>query len=285
MSDTITKGEVIQTKEIAKSNAMYNSELQAQRTMALAKPRNAKTVMEEALWELEVFPDFAQKAYYVIPFKDGEGGIKNVEGPSVKAARALMRIWQNCGCAGRIVAETDDRFEIEAAMIDFETNTVFRKTLSVSKYYVPKATKIKTILREDRLTMAIQAGLAKAERNAILAGLPIGLIETYHAKAKEIAAGVKSKTSKVSEKPIAERYAAMYKAFGELGVEKKTVEDYIARVMKGKGDVEILASMLGIHNAIKEGQITKEQVFESPIETKESDGAIKLDDILPGIGD
>lgn len=287
MTDTITKAEVIQSKEIARSNAMYNSELQAQRAMALARPRTPKNVLDTALAELALVPHLAQKAYYVIPFKDKEsGGTKNVEGPSVKASRSLLRLWGNCACAGRIVGETDDRFELEAAFIDYETNAIFRKTVSVSKFYIPRETKIKTPLREDRLTLSIQAGLSKAERNATLSGLPSWLVDAYYERAKEIAAGVKVKGVKGKELPLPERYDKMYKAFAELGVERAKIEDFIKRTMAGKDDLDILSDMIGIHTAIKDNQITKEQVFEAPTEKKEAGaGPMNLEDVLPGIGE
>lgn len=275
---TIAVQEKVTEGEIVEESHQLATEIRAQREMALSKPRIERTVLEGSLTELGLVPEFARKAYYVIPYKDGDKTV-NVEGPSVKASRALMRRWGNCASASRVIEETDDRFQVEGVFVDFETNTIYRRAVSVSKFYVPRQTKIKTRLRDDRLTMALQAGMSKAERNATLAGLPVWLVESYYNEAKRIAGGGKVKGSSDPEIPAEKRYAKMYAAFKALGVVKEKIETYINQNLPDADDASIIGHMLGIHNAIKDGQADASIVFgaeDAPLPK----GPVSVNDIL-----
>jgi len=60
------------------------SEATEQLQWALAHKRDEKKVLEDSLQELELVPEFACKAFYVIPFKNkSTGEVVNVEGPSI----------------------------------------------------------------------------------------------------------------------------------------------------------------------------------------------------------
>ncbi len=234
-----------------------------QRTIAIQRPRDEEKVLRDALKELELYPQFAEKAYYVIPYKDrsdGQEKIVNVEGPSIKAAMALGRRWGNAANGGRIIGEDANRIQMEGVFLDYETNFRTVRPMSISKVaWNKKAGKV-IPLRDDRLNMAIQAGASKAIRNAILAALPVGLVEEYTATAKKIAAsGVKRKGEAV--KPVKERMDAMYKAFAVLGAQKKDVDAYLAEHHELENDEAVLAHMIGVYNAIDDNQASLEEVF------------------------
>ena len=96
MSEQTVAGELIEKGlTIAR---IENDSIQA---MAIQNKRNEVVVAEGALQELEIFPEYASKAFYSIPYKNDKGGTTNVEGPSIKSAMALARRWGNCSNAGR----------------------------------------------------------------------------------------------------------------------------------------------------------------------------------------
>lgn len=230
-----------------------------QRSIAIQQPRDEEKVREGALKELELYPQFAAKAYYVIPYKDGDKTV-NVEGPSIKAAMALGRRWGNAANGARIISENDTRVQIEGVFLDYETNFRTVRPISVSKTAWSKKFGKVIPLRDDRLNMTIQAGASKAVRNAILNALPVGLVEEYTAAAKRIAAkGVQKKGEAV--KPIAERVKAMFAAFAKIGIEDKHVKAYLAEHHELETDEAMLAHMIGIYNAIEDGQAKIEEVF------------------------
>lgn len=250
--------------QIVQGGAAMALEMRSQQEFALAHPRDEAAVLARALAELEIAPEFAQKAYYVIPFKNKRTGKEeSVEGPSIKAATALQRHWRNSASGTRVVSEDDDRLTVEGVFIDRETNTVVQRQKVVPKFYLSWDTHLPIKLNEQRLAMAIDAGMSKSVRNAILNGLPFWLVDRYFQAAKVIAArtiGQDKATGK--DAPIDERFAWLYKQLKKKGVDQKTVEAYIEDNMDAnKSREEILADMVGIYNAIKDGVSNVKDVF------------------------
>lgn len=240
-----------------------------------------QAILNSALAELELCPELAEKTYYVIPFRTKTGGEVKVEGPGIHAARSLRRLWGNCAAQAVIVSEDEDYYIVEGRFVDAETNTMYGTQIKVSKYYVSQETHQKTPLRDDFLTRAVQAGMSKAERNATFACLPDWLRESYYQKARQIAASVVNGKGKKTE-DIGERARKMYTAFEKLGVKTEMLDTYIVIHSKeGIIDTDTLADLLGIYNAIKDGQTTIDEVFGTKREsTTTTEGEIKKGDLL-----
>lgn len=251
--------------EVLDGNRALAVEMDSQRKVALSAPRKETVLYAAALAELEMFPAFAEDAYYSIPFKNKDGEDELVEGPSVKASRALARRWGNCATASRIFADFADHVEVEGVFADFESNFITRRLVSVPKIYIPRKTKIPTPLRADRLNMAVQAGMSKAERNATLSALPVYLVESYFAKAKQIA----GQKGKKEGKTVEQRFDALYAAFLKLGIERDRVAAYISAKFPGDANIDdTLGTMRGIFNAIKDGQVKADDAFPVPEKPK-----------------
>ena len=248
-------------------------EMNSQRQMALSNPRDVKVVLAKVLAELTMAPEFAEESYYAITYGSGEKETV-VEGLSVKASRAIGRLWGNCAIGSRIVLEDDEVAEAEGVFVDIETNTFFRRPVRIAKTYVPRGSSIPVPLKGVHLTNAIQAGLSKAERNATLSGLPEWFKERVFAAAKQIA-GSKDKGVKTD----AERLDACYAAFGKFGVEPARVLAYVQAKLKGKPTDEVIGTMLGVYNSIRDKQVTADEVFVKA-EAKKDAGAVKLADIM-----
>ena len=245
------------TAQIVDGSRQLAVEIKAQRELAVSNPRNEAKVLAACLSELAIAPEFAEDAFYSIPYNKGKENETLVEGLSVKASRAVARRWGNCAVASRIANETEDSIETEGVFADFETNVFLRRIVQVSKTYVESSTKIKRPLSGVHLTNAIQAGLSKAERNAVLSGLPEYFKERVFASAKKIA-GSKDKATKTIE----ERFMVLFAQFEKLGADKKTVESYIkSRWTAGTDPDEVLGAMRGIFNAIKAKETTVADVF------------------------
>lgn len=242
---------------------VMRAENETQQSMAVAHPRNEARVLDKALAELEQYPEFAEKMFYVIPYKDRSDGkekVVNVEGPSIKAANVLKRLWGNNAAGFRIVGGDEQRLQVQGVFLDYETNSRRTAEMSVSRMAWNKAAGKVIPLRDDRLTMAIQAAGSKAVRNAILNELPIGLVNTFWKKAREVAASGR-KTAKGAVMPVAERMTKMFSTFAALGVDKKLMDAYLAEHHELDTDEAVLIHMIGIHNAIDDGQVSVEEVF------------------------
>jgi hypothetical protein len=242
---------------IAQGMTVMRVENESQQAMATLKPRNEAKVYMGAIEELQLAPQFAKTAWYSIPYKDGDKTVF-VEGPSIKAAMALARRWGNCANAARITDNLEDRIIVEGVFMDYETNLRTLRTVSVAK----KAwnTRLKQVLplREDRLNMAIQSGMSKATRNAILASLPASLVDSYVAAAKKIAIGKGPAGSK--EKTIKERVDEAIKKFITMGTTENAVQLYI-NGQAYETDEDLLAGLMGLWTSINEGQVSVEDVF------------------------
>lgn len=265
------------TPQIVDGTHQLAVEISAQRSIALSNPRDVKKVLATVLAELTIAPEFAEDAYYSIEYGKGEN-MSIVEGLSVKASRAVGRLWGNCAIGSRIISEDSEVAEVEGVFVDIETNTFFRRPVRVAKTYIPRGSSIPVPLKGTHLTNAIQAGLSKAERNATLSGLPEWFKDRVFTAAKQIA-GSKDKGVKTD----AERMEACFIAFVTFGVDRNRVAAYVEAKLKGKGTDEIIGTMKGVYNSLRDKQTTADEVF-TPAAAKPAEGAVKLADIMPKKG-
>lgn len=243
-----------------------NENLQA---MAIQKPRDIQGLTKAAIDELRAFPKFAEKMYYSIPYKEtagSDGPSKPVEGPGIKAANALARHWGNNSSGFRIIGSDNERINIQGVFIDHETG--MRRTAEITVSRLARSKKGETYaLNVRRLDMAIQAGGSKAVRNAILNALPIGLVETYYAESKMIAArGGKTvgETPEVDAQNIMDQIELSVKSFETKGVERAEVQAYVARHPELDSEEKVSAHLIGLLNALDEQQTTIEEIFTVP---------------------
>ncbi len=250
---------------------IMRAENDTQQAMAVQKPRNIKELTDRSMQELRAFPQFAKKAYYSIPYKDrSEGGEKTVlvEGPSIKAANALARNWGNNASGFRVVGADDERILIQGVFLDYETNV--RKTAEISVARKAWSRQLNKVipLREDRLNMAIQAGGSKAVRNAILNGLPVGLVDGYFAEAKRIAAsgGKAPESGPINAADIQAEMEQVLKAFENMSVPRSDVANYVTAHPELVDEEAVTAHLIGLLSAIQDGQVNAEDVFAQPPE-------------------
>lgn len=232
---------------------IVRAENESQMSMAVQKPRIVQNLANAALAELRAFPEFAKKSYYSIPYKNAEGGTTLVEGPSIKAANALVRHWGNNASGFRVVSVDEERILIQGVFLDYETN--MRRTAEISVNRKFKTRDGKTIILDvKRLEMAIQAGGSKAVRNAILNALPAGLVEGYFAEAKRIVSkGGKSDPAPATPEDIAEVREGIFKAFEGMQISRDEIVSYIGRHPEMETEEAVVAHLQGALNAIAEG--------------------------------
>ncbi len=299
------KGGTVMARPVVDSQvsagAGMSVEIATLRSIALQQPRNEKKIAEKSLQELEMFPEFAEKAFYSIPFKKREKGpngkytekIVYVEGNSIKAAMSLTRKWGNCLTLGRILSQDEERITVAGIFYDAETNMFTVRSLPVSRVYIDARNGTVIPLKEDRLKKAIAAEMSKAVRNAALASLPEALTEAYFSKAKTIAAQVKGNTTEEKQKSFTERLQTMRDKFEEVGVDRKILGEFLLKDKSYnnlKTDEEKIARMIGIYNSIKDGQAQAHEYFgefmkteeEKKAETEKNPTDTSMEDLFPG---
>lgn len=244
---------------VRQGQALMRAENDSLMAVAAQRPRNEQRFMEGALAELTLYPEQAKTMFYSIPYKDfdratGSVKIVRVEGPSIGAAMALARRWGNCTATARAVNEDDDGFDLEGVFIDLESNFRVAKAWRVAKTFRRRDGRTE-LLNAQRLGITIQAGLSKAMRNAILAGLPAGYVQMFYARAKEIAGG----KADAPAKP--EVVAAIVKAFDRLGLKAEQLEAY-AEVPRAEWTGEDVANLRGLWNALNDKQVTVAEILQ-----------------------
>ena len=228
--------------------------------VAITRPRDPQRALQRAMDELALDPEFAEKQYYVIPYKNADGSSTNIEGLSIKAAMALARCWGNCTTSARLVEDTDDAFIVEGVAIDFETMFRVSKVGSISKWYRDRRTKKMVRFREDKLPQLLGAGSSKQVRNAILNMIPEPMQRRYWNRAKEIAAERITGKQKPGAKASAATIQKILDAFKPYGVERPHLEAKLGHVLENVTADEA-GQLAGMRNALQDGSTDPYQAF------------------------
>lgn len=104
--------------------------------------------------------------YYSIPYKDRRKGTTTyVEGPSIKLANDLARVWGNCLLRSR-VEDIGDAFVFYGQFVDLETGFTLERPFRQRKQQ-------DTGMRDNERQMdqVFQIGVSKAQRNAVVNAL------------------------------------------------------------------------------------------------------------------
>lgn len=241
---------------VRRGETVIRVENETMQAVAIARPRDVKVVLKAALEELEIAPEFAEKAFYSLPFRD-EGDSVQVEGISFPGSAALARLWGNCVVDARAIAEDEDGVDFSGVFIDLETNFRIGRPYRASRW---RKTRKGTYRLDDR-GFAQECGIAisKAERNATLAGMPPWLRVAYFNRAREIAGG--GKLDKPAPEKKVEAAVAYFRE--KHGVALDRIEAKVGKPRKEWTGLD-LANLRGIINEINDHQTTVEAAFAAP---------------------
>lgn len=253
-------------EKIREGAVVMKVENESQASLALQKPRDVAVAVDKAITEMVAFPEMAETAYYSIPYAERKGSDKKVfvEGLSINGALSLGRYWGNCATACRYVDETEDKVLVEGVFLDYETNFRVMRQVAVSKMKKYSSGQVYW-LSDDKLSQAIGAGMSKAQRNAILAGIPDLIKQKYFLKAKELTAKQIKKAPKKGEK---EPLQVLLENLAGYGVTEEMLEGYFEKPKKEYREEERL-KMQGILNALRDKITTVDAIFG---EDEEKDG-------------
>lgn len=222
--------------------------------VAVQRPRDERRILKAALDELDIVPALATRCFYSIPYVENKGRDNErtvyVSGASINSARNLLRRWGNASTAALIESEDDEKVVLAGVFVDMETNVRFKRPFAVTKWQHRRGGGAYR-LSNERLMMAIQAGASKAERNAILAGLPDWLVQSYYDKARAIAAKDAKDGGTVSK---------ITTTFLAFGVTREMLERLIGKHLD-KLDENALVHLRGLANALRDGEKDVDEVF------------------------
>lgn len=245
--------------------AVADSNETAWRIAQSAPRRDLSEIWKEVKQELEFAPEYAEEAWYSIPYKDKSGKITPVEGISIHGATALIRAWGHNACGGGIREDHGDKVICRGVFYDHMNNVQFYKEVSVSRYQQTKGGGTYRLMGKH-WDNAVQSGISKAMRNAGLHGMPEYMKEKFFKLAKQLSMmdkkGAPVQTTAQKLMKAEEGFVKRFKITAEV------YEKYVDALQVG-GPEELLVHLKGLYSGLTSGEITVDSVFgEKPEEKK-----------------
>ena len=244
MQSTMTPAVTGQTlMSVEQSRAI--TEVQGQIFSAKQYPRNEQNVFDRVLVACSR-KSFAETALYEYP----RGG-QSVEGPSIRMAETLGRLWGNLDFGIRELEHRPGESIMMAFCHDLETNV--RQTRNFIVKHERETKNSSTALKSQRDIYENNANLgARRLRACILGVIPADIVEAAVDKVKE--------TLKGNNEPMTARVQKMITAFAEYGVTKEMIETRLTHKIEAMKETELI-SLGKIYNSIKDGYKGVEDYF------------------------
>jgi hypothetical protein len=241
--------------EVSVVEAQSRAEIDIQIATAKHYPRNVQKVYSSALQTVESSREIAEACFYTLP----RGG-KNIVGPSVRLAEIMATNWGNLRVKTTIVDEGRDSVICQATCIDLETNvgvsTEVRRRITDSKG---------KRFNDDMITVTTNAASAIAFRNSVFKVIPGVFVQPIFERARQLAVG--------KETELDSRRAKCVKYFESLGVPATILLKHLGKLKVNDIKLEDIEYLLGVQNALKEGETSAEDVFQFTRDGKPMDPA------------
>jgi hypothetical protein len=237
----------------AVAQQITQAEVDMQVATAKKFPRSLDRAVKAAKTMATKSQQIAEGCFYVLP----RAG-KKIQGPSVRLAEILASTWGNLRAESRIVEEGARHVTAQATVWDMETNVLVRQeirrriTNRDGKRY-----------NDDMINTTCQAATSIALRNAMFRVVPRSIIDEVYQTARQVAVG--------DAQTLDSRRTRMVEQFSKLGVDQ---ERLLARIGVGAlADVGLdkLEDLIGLFNAIRDGEITLDDAFPEPQATDKDD--------------
>lgn len=237
------------------------AEVQASLMIAKARPRDQAQAFMNVIESCRR-QAFASKAFYSFP-----RGRETVNGPSIRFAEELARLWGNMEYGMRELSNRDGETEMEAFCWDYETNTKSSQRFTVKHERSTRDGKYALTDQRDIYELGANLG-SRRVRSRILAVLPPDLVEAAIEECRRTLSGE-------GQGNFADRVKKMLTAFQSLGITKAHIE---ARLGKPVSEVlpDEFADLIGIYNSLKDG-VSKASVWFGQEERKAEEGSTLSD--------
>lgn len=178
---------------------------------------------------------------------------KPIEGPSIRLAEIAFSQWGNCRAEARLIeVNRQDKYVVaEGVYHDLESNAAQKATVRRSI-----RTKRGELFSEDMIIVTGNAAGSIAKRNAILAGIPKGVVRPAYQRAREIIAGTAETLSANRTKAI--------DAFKRFAVTPDQIFDALG--VEGEGDIKPshIATLRAMFATLRNSESTVEEMFGKP---------------------
>lgn len=213
------------------------SEVDVRISTAKNYPRDTAKLLDEALSLATRTRETAERCFYTL-----ERGKNPICGPSVRLAEIAIYCWGNVEGGARIIGKEDGFIIAEGICWDLEKN------LRISKQVKRK------IYSSNMEDLVSNAAMSIAFRNAVFSVIPRAFIDSIFEECKRIAVG--------DADNFVERRDKAFKWLNDSGISTAQALSFFNRQSLEQFDKEDLASLIGVHNAVRDRLCTLEQMFD-----------------------
>lgn len=243
--DTPLELEVVQPSAL---EAINRAEVDIQIATAHRFPRSLEKFIKRATAMATLDQEIAESCIYKLKRRNEDGTQKIIEGESIRLAEIVAASYGNMRIAAQITEQTPTRVTVRAVAHDLETNVLFAQekvAKTVKRNGEPYS--------EDMQVIAANALVSKATRDAIFRVIPKSMVKSIKDAARKVAIG--------DSTTLTERRTKAMAWAKTLGIELSRV--FLAIGVRGESEIglEQLETLIGLHTAIKEGDMTPEQAF------------------------
>ena len=245
-----TDMQVIETDP--KDAAIYlltKAEIDTQISTAKAFPRSIGVFLKKAESMAIVTQDIAASCNYSV----SRAG-KKIEGPSVRLAEIVCAAYGNLRYGSRVIMNDGKTITAQGICHDLENNIC--ATVEVKRRITNKTGQT---FSEDMQVVTGNAACAIAFRNAVYKVVPAALIADIYDKTIEVARGTVETLIPRRDKAI-----SLFKSWGVT--EKQIFEALGVKTIEDIG-LDELCTLTGMKAAIKNGEMTVKEMFETEKET------------------
>jgi len=251
-----TEPETSTAVDTAVLTQIQRAELDQQVATARAYPRSVTKFIRDCMDMATLNETIADECIYALPRRErDEGGgwiEKTIEGPSARLAEIVVSAWGNCRAGARVIEEGAEFVVAQGVFRDLQRNTEI--TYEVRRRITNKYGRRYSA---DMIGVTANAACSIALRNAVFKGVPKALWNQVYEAARAVVAG--------DSKTLAARRDQALELLQKVGVSRPRV---LAKLgVNGTADIgfEEIVLLKGLHNSIKEGEVTAEEAF--PAET------------------
>lgn len=253
--DTPIELEVVQPSAL---EAINRAEVDIQIATAHRFKRSIADFLKRATEMATIDEEVAKSCIYRLK-RRGDDGEKIIEGESIRMAEIVAACYGNMRIAGQITNQTPTRVTVRAVAHDLEMNVLFAQekiAKTVKRNGEPYS--------DDMQVIAANATMSKAIRDAIFRVIPKSMIKPVMDAVRKTAVG--------DSTTLTERRTKAMAWVKTLGIEISRV--FATLGVKGEAEIglEQLETLIGLHTAIKEGDMTPEQAFPATGDEQPSRG-------------
>lgn len=253
--------------------AILRLENETIQSLAAARPRDHNSIKREMQAQLDEYPSFAKQAIYSKPCGQDESGRQKIaRGLSVRCAEAIAEAYGFCRVRTDVTPIDDDTVKVEATFTDYQKGRIWQDGGIVSKWFRRKGGQMSKHPDDRFYGVVVKAELSRRVREVILRSVPPGLRAYVMEQAENKLASI------LDEKAIDK----IVEKFGQKGVTLTQLEGHIGRTRKTGWTEEDRLDLLGLWNAIEEGETTVQEAFsqeqQKPASAK--NGNVKAGDLL-----